>query len=151
MIINILTFINRFFFVLPRVLLNPVFPVFTVFEKKVFEQITAQIPEEIAVILEEHLREVNCVQREGGDRQIKLFNFYIYKMIWSRDHYFEPDEGEHKLLRFKVSFSTGETLNGTLIVWDGVLLGINFGSYADDYRKRTDFIVKVRLHLKPGK
>lgn len=145
--IEVITFINNIFFVLPRVLLNRFFPPFTVFEQKLLEQIVGLVPQEYSVLLKEHLREVNCVYRNGGDRQIIFSKFYFYKMIWSRSHYFEPCEGEHKLLRFEISFATGEVLNGTLITVDGVLLGMNFGSYADDYRKRTDFTVKVRTHF----
>lgn len=144
LMIRFLFFIDKFLFIGPRVLLNFLMPPFSIFERSLIKKVSSQLPAERGILLLEHAKLSNYVQRDLYDRQIRFYKFTPFYYDFKRDNYFHPSSGEINICKFKVSFRNGESLHGSIKAMDGVFTIINFDRNSSSYRNVSDFDVVVK-------
>lgn len=144
-LIDVLFLIDKIFFVAPRVLMNSLIPPMTKFEKTLLNKVIGGLEKDEGFILMEHVRAINCVQRDADDRQVRMYKFVPFKYSWKRNLYFQGDANtEFTICRFEINFPNGKKLNGTLKAVNRVLVAINFGENAKFYRNETEFSLKLK-------
>lgn len=132
------------FFKKVRVLLNPIWPLYTKFEGQLFLEIKKLLSPEQKKIFENQVQEINYVQRAPRYEYINYYKLTAFKVSLERFLKFTPNTGEWILKECRVYVDGKPVLNAKFWVVNGIFCSIEFDDCAKEFKNN----INVKLVVK---